>query len=263
MSNVTDARIAEIDLEMERWQAACLEYFRSGKEGQLPTPPVLSPQEQLAWSETFRGRILARMVDASGGQAAWDQLQAQSEAIKHASNEADRSTVIVHASVVEDQLKSAIERYFPGKEKDPESIERLFNPMKYGPLGSFTARVDVAFALGVVGVGGRRCLKQIASIRNLFAHRLDIHSFDHPEVSKLVGKLDYINFAITGPDADGLIYLWSRTPGSEVKAGHRYRVTDDPFDPRGKFEKTCQFLQNALRVCKPDLPHPDLHEDDF
>ncbi|MGR4841762.1 hypothetical protein ACIPSK_03860 [Rhizobium sp. LARHSG275] len=121
-------------------------------------------------------------------------------------------------------------------------------------------RVDIAFALGIVGSGARKALKVIAEIQNKFAHKLEIHSFDHPDVTKLIDKLKYIDFAITGPGAEGLMRLWNRSPNSEVTSGSGWRASDNPFDHRGKFEKTCGFLQHSLRTSVPGSTHPDLHE---
>ncbi|MBB3352809.1 hypothetical protein FHT70_002742 [Rhizobium sp. BK049] len=200
------------------------------------------------------------MIVAFGGEAAYNALTVQSEAMRQARREADRSIAIVHASVVEDQLRSAIERYFPGRQSDPAVINRIFDPEKYGPLGNFAARADIAFALGIVGSGALKALKNIGRIRNEFAHELGVHSFDHPDVAKLVEKLTYINFAITGPDAEGLMHLWHRSPNSELRSGSAWSASDNPFDHRGRFEKTCAFLQDALRKSAPGTKHPDLHE---
>ncbi|MBY5366653.1 hypothetical protein HFO91_01560 [Rhizobium leguminosarum] len=263
MTKVTAARFVEMDDEIARLQAALLKHaerLARGEESEQPQPPIWSIEEQRAWSEALQAKVRNAMIVAWGGEAAYDAVVSQGEAMRQARREADRSIAIVHVTVVEEFLRSAIERYFPGRHSDPEIIDRLFDPMRYGPLNTFTARVDIAFALGIVGSGARKALKLIAEIRNKFAHKLEIHSFDHPDVTKLIDKLKYIDFAITGPNAEGLMHLWNRSPNSEVTSGSGWRASDNSFDHRGKFEKTCGFLQHSLRTSVPGSTHPDLHE---
>lgn len=263
MTEITAARLAEMDEEIARFQAALLEHaerLAGGKDSEQPQPPTWSIEEQRAWTEALQTKVRNTMIEAFGGKAAYNAIVAQGEALKQARREADRSIAIVQVTVVEEHLRSAIERYFPGRHSDPKVIDRMFDPMQYGPLGSFASRVDIAFALGIVGSGARKALKLIAEIRNKFAHQLEIHSFDHPDVTKLINKLTYIDFAITGPDAEGLIHVWNRSPNSTVKSGSGWRASDNPFDHRGRFEKTCAFLQDSLRTSAPGMTHPDLHE---
>ncbi|NYT28894.1 hypothetical protein [Rhizobium sp. WYCCWR 11128] len=201
MTEVTAARLAELDDEIVRLQAALLEHaerLARGEESEQPQPPTWSIEEQRAWSEALQAKVRNTMIEAYGGEATYNAVTAQGEAVRQARREADRSIAIVHVTVVEEQLRSAIERYFPGMHSDPQAIDRLFDPMRYGPLSTFTARVDIAFALGIVGSGACKALKLIAQIRNKFAHKLEIHSFDHPDVTRLIDKLTYMDFAITG-----------------------------------------------------------------
>ncbi|WP_153064519.1 hypothetical protein [Agrobacterium sp. LAD9] len=258
--HLSEERLAEMDEQLRQWQEAALERLTSGGQGPVPSPPVFTPEELSAWGDAFAAKVEERIASGFGGREAYDRHKVQTNAINQARIEADRSVALVQTSVVEEHLRSAIERHFPGLATDPKVIERIFDPMKNGPLSTFTARVDVAFALGIIGKGALTTLKKIAEIRNLFAHRLEINSFDHPEITKLVGKLTYIDFAITGPDDEGIVHIWQRNPNNEVRGGAGYRAIDNPLSQRGKFERTCEFMQKALRAAHPDVPHPDLHE---
>jgi DNA-binding MltR family transcriptional regulator len=259
---VSEERLAEMGEQLRKWQEAALDRLMSGNDGPVPPSPVFTAEEISAWGEAFAANIEERMASAFGGREAYDRQKVQAQAIYQAQVEADRSVALVRTSVVEEHLRLAIERHFPGLATDPKVIDRIFDPMKNGPLSTFTARVDVAFALGIIGKGALTALKKIAEIRNLFAHRLEINAFDHPEIVKLVGKLTYIDFAITGPDDEGIIHVWQRNPNNEVRCGLGYRAVDNPLSQRGKFERTCEFLQRALREAHPALSHPDLHEGD-
>lgn len=248
--------------QLRQLQEAALDRLMSGNDGPVPPSPVFTAEEISAWGEAFAANIEERMASAFGGREAYDRQKVRAQAIYQGQIEADRSVALVRTSVVEEHLRLAIERHFPGLATDPKVIDRIFDQMKNGPLSTFTARVDVAFALGIIGKGALSALKKIASIRNLFAHRLDISSFDHPDVITLTEKLTYINFAITGPDDEGLVHIGYRNPNNEVRFSAGYRAADNPLSHRGKFERTCGFLQRALREAHPALSHPDLHEGD-
>lgn len=262
MGAVSEHRLAEMDEQLRQWQEAALDSLMSRRQGPITPPPAFTPEEISAWGEAFAAGVEGSIASAFGGREAYDRHKVQTNALYQAQLEADRSVALVRTSVVEEHLRLAIERHFPGLAIDPKVIDRIFDPMKNGPLSTFTARVDVAFALGIIGKGALTALKKIAEIRNLFAHRLEINAFDHPEIVKLVGKLTYIDFAITGPDEEGIIHVWQRNPNNEVRCGLGYRAVDNPLSQRGKFERTCEFLQRALREASPAVSHPDLHDGD-
>jgi len=49
-----------------------------------------------------------------------------------------------------------------------------------GPLGTFSAKVDVAFALGLLSEKSRRDLHNLRKVGNEFAHNPDDIDFDIP-----------------------------------------------------------------------------------
>lgn len=65
--------------------------------------------------------------------------------------------------------------------------ERIFEG--YGPLATFAAKIDIAFALGLASDQMRTEMNNIKDIRNKFAHSRSILSFDAPELEKLIIKL--------------------------------------------------------------------------
>jgi hypothetical protein len=60
-----------------------------------------------------------------------------------------------------------------------------------GLLGPIASKIDMAKALGLIDTGMHKNAKLIARVRNRFAHNLEIDSFSHPEVTKLVQKMEY------------------------------------------------------------------------
>jgi DNA-binding MltR family transcriptional regulator len=93
---------------------------------------------------------------------------------------------IVGASMVEDRLRWLIETKFidglSGTKK-----ERLFTGL--GPLSSFSAKVEIAFALGLLKPELREQLQLIGQIRNRFAHNFRRVRFSDPQIAPLCDKL--------------------------------------------------------------------------
>lgn len=50
----------------------------------------------------------------------------------------------------------------------------------YGPLASFSAKIDMAFALGLIDAEQRKTLNHVRHIRNVFAHADELLHFNHP-----------------------------------------------------------------------------------
>ncbi len=117
----------------------------------------------------------------------------------------DRTAVIVGSAFIDDVLEQLLRQHFkeaetyalknfPGSKRQVEksfasTLHDLFGPER--PLGSFKAKIDLCFALGIVGFRGFTDLSTVRRVRNLFAHPiLDIEkkkpiSFSTPEVIRL------------------------------------------------------------------------------
>jgi len=60
----------------------------------------------------------------------------------------------------------------------------------YGPLGSFSAKIDIAYALGFITALESRTLHAVRGIRNTFAHSSNLDmSFDHEDLVEGLAKL--------------------------------------------------------------------------
>jgi hypothetical protein len=93
-------------------------------------------------------------------------------------NDSDRAAGLVAAAMVENRLEAAI-RFMTHADKKIE--ERMFHSS--GPLGSFSAKIDLGFMIGIYGDLPLQELITIEDIRNRFAHRLDINSFSDQEIA--------------------------------------------------------------------------------
>lgn len=102
-------------------------------------------------------------------------------------NEADRVAAIVAASFLERAIKDAIVSRL--KRQDEETLGKLFEDSRSGPLATFDAKIRMAYALGIFGPITKHDFDLIRRIRNTFAHSITDVSFDADEVKKAVASL--------------------------------------------------------------------------
>jgi hypothetical protein len=96
------------------------------------------------------------------------------------------ATVMVLSARLEQALTWIIQGRMPNLSNRQKP--KLFEA--YGPLASFSAKIDVGFALGFITESERRTLHTIRQIRNEFAHSDDPKlSFDHDAMQDLLLKL--------------------------------------------------------------------------
>ena len=132
----------------------------------------------------------------------------------------DRATAIVGAAFVDDALEQVLRLLF--KETERHDIDKLPNEKNaieksflkvandlFAPdrsLGSFRAKIDLSFALGVIGYGAFSDFTIIKDIRNLFAHHmLDVGdkkpvSFETPAIVSLAQRFSPLIKELGGGD---------------------------------------------------------------
>src|SRR5829696_108003 len=87
-------------------------------------------------------------------------------------NETDRGKALVLTAWLDDALEQFLRTRVVQEKK---LIENLFDQDR--PLGTFSARINVAYAFGLVSEGVYRDLHAIREIRNRFAHERNLISF--------------------------------------------------------------------------------------
>jgi hypothetical protein len=93
--------------------------------------------------------------------------------------------VIKAAGMLEYDLERSIIRTMrPLKKK---MMKRLFSG--YGPISTFAAKIDIAFALDIITLEVHEELHKIRDIRNKFAHSKSSISLDLPPLISLFNKL--------------------------------------------------------------------------
>jgi DNA-binding MltR family transcriptional regulator len=85
--------------------------------------------------------------------------------VRDLQRETDRGVALAGAAFVADALRALINAAFVN---DIEIAERLLDGER--PLGTMSARIDIAYALGLIGPDMRRQANILRQIRNSFAH---------------------------------------------------------------------------------------------
>jgi hypothetical protein len=140
------------------------------------------------------------------------------ETIREIETQTDRGAAILAAALIDDHLIPVIETKFHPLSKTVR--DRLIG--EFGALGNFSIKIDLAFALSLYGEITMSDLHIIRRIRNRFAHRSSMRSFDHPDIKKLVS----------------LIKLPDKYP-----PGYKGRLTGDP---RQRFQYCVAVIIGAL-----------------
>jgi hypothetical protein len=108
-----------------------------------------------------------------------EQMRAAADEID---KQTDRGAAIVAATVLDNILENLIAArlIIPS----PKHKKALFG--QYAPLSSFSAKIELGFALGLYDTERRASLDLIRDVRNKFAHRLEATGFDNPKIAAII-----------------------------------------------------------------------------
>ena len=106
--------------------------------------------------------------------------------------ETDRGCALMAAAYLDDQVERLLRHSLLS---DGKSLDDLFG--RSGPLSSFSSRIDLCFAMGLLPKLACRDLRLIRRIRNQFAHLATPLSFDDPAILDRCRELHHV----TRPDA--------------------------------------------------------------
>lgn len=146
-------------------------------------------------------------------------------------DETDRGCALMAASFIEHRLGELLETYLV---KD-EAVTALLSST--GPLGSFSARIDMAYAVALISKAMRRDLHLLRKIRNDFAHTPKELSFKTRTVADRCRELTYAGHDRTKLEPrecftramlaiDGSIYM-TITSGRKLES-----MPDEDFEER-------------------------------
>lgn len=108
------------------------------------------------------------------------------------SPEKDRHAAIVGAAAVEHALKAAITQHLK-KGITAKELKALFESYPAGALTSFSDRIGMADALGVLLPGDKSDLAAIKNIRNVFAHSVMPRTFDEAPIAAELRRISVLN----------------------------------------------------------------------
>lgn len=106
------------------------------------------------------------------------------ETLKNLKRGHEAAGAIFVAAAMDDILGTVIKEYMPALSNRLE--EKLFKG--YGPLGSFSAKIDISYALGIIPSWIRQNLHIFREIRNELAHSPMTPSFENDAIILLLKK---------------------------------------------------------------------------
>jgi DNA-binding MltR family transcriptional regulator len=141
-----------------------------------------------------------------------EQLSTESKELFEVLNKSDDlSVILVATSFLDLSLASILKR----KLLDNSATNKLLDA-RSGALGSFVARSDVCYALGLIGKPIYRDILKIAEIRNMIAHHHLALNFKAEGIAKLCGELSYVGSLKDGASGEPLLSAkWMTTPRNQ------------------------------------------------
>lgn len=105
--------------------------------------------------------------------------------------ESDRGCVVLAIAWIEDDLTRLLKGYCLPSIQAQEHEDEVFGVSS--PVGTFSAKINLAYRLGLIRPPVRKCLHLCRRMRNDFAHRSSRLSFDTPSVRDRVLEIFKLN----------------------------------------------------------------------
>ncbi len=189
-----------------------------------------------------------------------DKAKAAFEFRRSLTPETDRGCALMAAAYLEDQLAELLTFYFTD---DGKVVKELFEPA--GPLGTLSSRIDIAYALGLIGPNARRELHLIRKVRNDFGHEPRPISFDHAPIASRCRELHQHQLLPGGsPRASftrSVMGLLARIHGELRRTQHRdigrdLLITDSD---KKKFQhRAAELWEDLENIGKQDLSSEEM-----
>jgi DNA-binding MltR family transcriptional regulator len=111
--------------------------------------------------------------------------------------EDDLACVVIGAAFLDNALATLLAK----KLRKSDTTDKLLDPAR-GALGSFAARADLAYCLGLVSKEHYKDLCSVAEIRNRFAHNHLKLAFGDSEVRGICGRLNEWKVLLHGKEEE-------------------------------------------------------------
>ena len=105
-------------------------------------------------------------------------------------HDSELAQVLIIATFLDKQLRAILEAFLVEERSSAKRLASLFEGPS-APMGAFSSRIKMAFALGLIDEREHRSIDAIRDIRNAFAHELTIKFSDE----SLTGKFDKLAWA--------------------------------------------------------------------
>lgn len=158
--------------------------------------------------------------------------------------DSDRAAGIVAGSITETRLAEALKSRL--KNDKPGIVADLFQPS--GALGSFRTKIDLSYLMGLISDVAFKDLTIIKNIRNDFAHKLNVDTFDFQSIRDRCMNLSMIEDFV-GPVPDTSIVLSADFIQKSTERKFFLGLPDYETkikDPRFRFTMTAQIISNHL-----------------
>lgn len=193
------------------------------------------------------------MAENKDDRSQWDNFIAQFPAfIRMLGHESERGSVIVGVALMDEALEALLKKKLV---PSPEKSDELFKG-PYAPLDNFSAKIDLAYRLGLIRLNQKSTLHIMRKLRNDFAHSSSQMNFQsqqvHDRILELFSlnkyQLDAVWDAVNkkeNPEITGLI--------GDYQSKHGVDYLTKILGWRSTFELLCSLIAVALNTMHDDV----------
>lgn len=155
-------------------------------------------------------------------------------------SESDRGCILIGASVLDDVLSSLLQKHLGRTDHvNKSAMEPLFAGM--GPLSTFSARIKLAYCLGLIKKWEFEDLERIRKIRNKAAHEYTAKTFTNNEIIQITRQLKGADHAVKAMESNS---SESRQPIKPKKSVTRQKTSKE----RLRFQFTVVYMAGSFDV---------------
>ncbi len=170
--------------------------------------------------------------------------------------DSDRAAGIVAGAIAERRLEEALRSRL--RSDQPKISQNLFRPS--GALGPFSTKIDLAYLLGALSDVAYKDLTNLKDIRNDFAHKLELDSFDGASIRDRCK-----NFILIDRHVGPIPTMPTEGVSPEIKPDSTHPhlgylglpdFEQKLADPRFRYIMTAQLISSALGMGADDPAQP-------
>lgn len=176
------------------------------------------------------------------------------QAIDELEKGSDRSVGVIAGALIDARLSEMLRRDLRRDDTGYSARVRknVFDPE--GPLGTFGAKINLAYLMGYFTADAHSDLQALKKIRNLFAHYREHDTFDTDQLRTLCSNFRLIDDRVRPPSASMKIGDGERIPMDSVGRHDNFiwlsLVDSDRVlkTPRGRFISTAKLFCAAFEI---------------